>query len=93
MCNAINREHSNENDRNHFCRDWRVGRDDGRVLLGWLRNLLPTLRKCAGDLYGDLQMNDDDNEDAMVTLFFAAFAIFIGLLVCVGMGLIIWSWL
>ena len=37
-------------------------------------------------------MNDDD-EDLMVTLFFAAFAIFIGFLVCVGMGMIIWSWI
>jgi hypothetical protein len=50
------------------------------------------VQKCAGGLYGELQMNDDD-EDLMVTLFFAAFAIFIGFLVCVGMGMIIWSWI
>jgi hypothetical protein len=37
-------------------------------------------------------MNDED-EDLMVTLFFVAFAIFIGFFVFMGMGLIIWSWL
>jgi hypothetical protein len=33
-----------------------VGRDDGGIFLGWLRHLLPTMRQCAGGVYGDLQM-------------------------------------
>jgi hypothetical protein len=70
-----------------------VGRDDGCVLLDRLRHLLPTLRECAGGLYGELQMNDDDEEDLVFTFFFIAFAILILAFVIVGMGLIIWSWI
>jgi len=35
-------------------------------------------------------MNEED-EDLMVTLFFIAFAIFIGFLVFVGIGITIWG--
>jgi hypothetical protein len=36
-----------------------VGRDDGCVFLDWLRNLLPALRECVGNFYGDLQMKKE----------------------------------
>ena len=38
--------------------------DDGRVLLGWLRHLLPAVRQRAGGVHGDLQMTSQEFYDA-----------------------------
>jgi hypothetical protein len=41
-----------------------VGRDDGGIFLGWLRNLLPAVRKRAGGVHRDLQMTSQEFYDA-----------------------------
>jgi len=67
--------------------------DDGGIFLGWLRHLLPAVRKCVGNFHGAMQMNHEDSDsDLFGDLILTAVAIFFFILLVIGIGLFVW-WL
>jgi hypothetical protein len=48
------------------------------------------VRQPAGDLYEELQMNDED-DDMLFSMLFTALTVMVVLFVVGGVGLIIWS--
>ena len=72
-----------------------MGRDDGGIFLDWLRNVLPTMRKCAGNFYGEMQMNDEESDGgglfiALVKVVIAVFffCLFVAVVASIVWGLI-----
>jgi len=66
--------------------------DDGGIFLGWLRHLLPAMRKCAGNFHGAMQMNDEDDSGGgffvdMIKVIIAVF--FFCLFVLVVSGIVL----
>jgi hypothetical protein len=70
-----------------------VGRNDGGIFLGWLCNLLPTVRKCVGNLYGALQMNDEDDSGGgfFVDMIKTIIAVFFFVLFMSVVASIVWE--
>jgi hypothetical protein len=63
------------------------------VFLDWLRNLLPAVQQRAGNLYGALQMNDDDTDsggDFFIDMIKTAIAVGFFLLLVVTIGAVVW---
>jgi hypothetical protein len=68
-----------------------VGRNDDSIFLGWLRNLLPAMRKCVGNLYGALQMNDEPDDIGMFgDLILLVGCLFIFFLLIIGVSVLVW---
>jgi hypothetical protein len=69
--------------------------DDGGIFLGWLRNLLPAMWQCVGNLHGAMQMNDEDDSGGgffvdmiktIIAIFF--FVLFMSVVASIVWGLI-----
>ena len=68
-----------------------MGRDDGGIFLDWLRNVLPTMQQCVGNLYGTMQMkSDDDDLEMFGDLILLIIAMFFFVLFVAGIGALVW---
>jgi len=69
-----------------------MGCNDGCIFLGGLCNVLPTLRKFAGNFYRAMQMKHNHDEDLFGDLVLTAVAVFLFTLLVIGIGSFVW-WL